>query len=351
MVAIANNLARRNFPTQLVIIKPELTYQAELDSAVELVNLNTHRIWRSVLPLARYLQRERPAVLMATLVEANMAAVLARRIARVPCRLVIREASTPSQALVRSRSWKKRIAGVLLPRLYRYADTVIAVSEGMYRDLTEVMRVPPHKVCLIRNPVPFSAIRQQMLAPLSHPWFESPKIPVVLSVGNLRRPKDYPTLLQAFALVRQAVDARLVILGEGAERPALEQLIDELRLRDVVMLPGFDPNPFRYMRRANLFVLSSRYEGFPNVLVQALACGCPVVSTDCQSGPRDILDDGRYGLLVPVGDAAQLAHAIVQALHTPPPLPPHEWLDQFDETRVTEQLIQTLFPQEEQLCR
>lgn len=344
MATLASNFARRGYATQLVLAKPEVEYASELDPSIEVVQLRTHRGIRTVLPLARHLRRERPDVLFSTIAEANIAAIVARQIARVPVRTVIREASTPSIALFRSPSPKKRLAGRLLRWAYQRADAVIAVSQGVLHDLIEIIQLPAYKVALIHNPVPIHRIRALACEPVNHSWLLPDSPPTILSVGNLKRAKDYPTLLRAFAIVRRQIDARLLILGDGIERELLTHLIRELDLCAFVDMPGFDPNPFRYMRRARLFVLSSVYEGFPNVLVQALVCGCPVVSTDCTSGPRDITDQGRYGLLVPVGDVKRLAAAIVEALQHPPAIPPESWLAQFDEERVTEQILRLLLP-------
>lgn len=344
MATLASNFARLGYATQLVLAKPETEYATELHPDVRVVEFHASRLTQALIPLARHLRRERPDVLFSTIVEANIMAVVARLFAKVPVRTVIREASTPSVALFRSPCAKKRLAGRLLRWAYQRADTIIAVSKGVFHDLTEVIQLPAHKVTLIHNPVPIQWIRSLASEPVSHPWFVPNAPPVILSVGNLRRAKDYPTLLRAFATVRHQINARLLILGDGVEREALTSLIRELRLCEYVDMPGFDPNPFRYMRRARLFVLSSAYEGFPNVLVQALACGCPVVSTDCTSGPRDITNNGRYGRIVPVGDAEQLAAAIVEAFHRPPTIPPEEWLAQFDEESVTQKFLQVLLP-------
>jgi glycosyltransferase involved in cell wall biosynthesis len=198
---------------------------------------------------------------------------------------------------------------------------------------------------VIYNPVIDAALYAKADAPVEHPWFQPNQPPVVLAAGRLVALKGYDTLLRAFARVRQETFARLVILGEGPERPNLERLAAELGVAADVDMPGFDPNPFRYMKRAGVFVLSSRCEGLPNVLIQALACGCPVVSTDCPSGPSEILDGGRYGALVPVDDVEAMAGAIVRALLGQVAPAPSAWLEQFRVEVVAEQYLRVMLGQ------
>ena len=151
----------------------------------------------------------------------------------------------------------------------------------------------------------------------AHPWLRDPKVPVCLAAGRLCPQKDYPTLIRAFATLAETRPLRLLILGDGPDRADLESLIRQLGLADRVALPGFAENPFSAMARAGVFVLSSAWEGLPGVLIQAMACGTPVVATDCPSGPREVLVDGRYGPLVPVGDPEALAQAIGETLDRP----------------------------------
>jgi glycosyltransferase involved in cell wall biosynthesis len=162
-------------------------------------------------------------------------------------------------------------------------------------------------------------------------------------VGRLQQQKDYPTLLHAFAQVRQTRPVHLLILGEGKERAQLEELIKKLGLEDDVSMPGFVMNPYAYMARASMFVLSSRWEGLPTVLIEALCCGTPVVSTDCPSGPREILKDGQYGQLVPVGEANALAQAIASTLDSKAPGPPLESWQPYDLQNVVNQYLDLLF--------
>jgi glycosyltransferase involved in cell wall biosynthesis len=211
--------------------------------------------------------------------------------------------------------------------------------------LLQLSPIPTQKVRVIYNPVVSPELYEKADAPVEHPWFQPHQPPVVLAAGRLVALKGYDTLLRAFARVRQETPARLVILGEGPERPNLERLASELGVAADVDMPGFDPNPFRYMKRAGVFVLSSRYEGLPNVLIQALACGCPVVSTDCPSGPSEILDGGRYGVLVPVDDVEAMAGAIVRALLGQVAPAPSAWLEQFRVEVVAEQYLRVMLGQ------
>ena len=270
-----------------------------------------------LLGFVRYLQRARPQALLSALTNMNLIALWARRLAEVPTRLVVSERNTLSQevqAESRKRGeWRWRFLLPMVGRTYRWAEAIVAVSAGVADDLSTAPKIPRKRILTIYNPVT-PGLDNKSRASCHHPWFEPGSAPVLLAVGRLAAQKDFPTLLRAFARVRRARPARLVILGEGEERTKLEALAGELGLAADVALPGFVLNPFPYMARAAVFVLSSVHEGFPNVMIEALACGCPVVSTDCPSGPTEILDGGAYGALVPVGDVEAMAMAINAAL-------------------------------------
>ena len=202
--------------------------------------------------------------------------------------------------------------------LYPLADAVVAVSQGVADDLEKNAGIPSSLLRVIQNPVITPEIVDLADQPVGHPWFIQENVPIIVAAGRLTRQKDFPTLLRAFALVRQKRPCHLVILGEGRDRVMLKSLAAELGIRNEVYFPGFVENPYAYMSKAALFVLSSRWEGSPNVLTEALALGTPVVSTDCPSGPREILANGRYGTLVPIGDQESLARAILTSMGSAP---------------------------------
>jgi glycosyltransferase involved in cell wall biosynthesis len=267
--------------------------------------------------LVRYLRHERPQVLLSAMTDMNLVALWARRLARVPTELVISEHITLSQSVQASanrRKWRYRFLPPLLARTYPWAEAIIAVSAGVADDLSTVAEIPRERILTIYNPVVTPDLGEKSRAMCDHPWFAPGSPPVLLAVGRLAAQKDFPTLLRAFARVQRVRPLRLLLLGEGEERTKLEALVRELGVAADVALPGFVLNPFSYMARAAVLVLSSLYEGLPTVVIEALACGCPVVSTDCPSGPAEILEGGRYGALVPVGDVEAMAKAIHAAL-------------------------------------
>jgi glycosyltransferase involved in cell wall biosynthesis len=227
----------------------------------------------------------------------------------------------------------------LIRHFYGWADAIVAISGGVADDVARVTRIPRGHIQVIYNPVVTPGFRKKAEAPLEHPWFEAGGPPVLLGVGRLCPQKDFSTLIQAFAQARKERSARLLILGEGRDRPALEAMVRELGLEQDVALPGFIENPYPYMVRASLFVLSSRWEGLGNVLVEAMYCGVPLVATDCPHGPREILVDGKYGTLIPVGDAGALARAIQAGLNGKALRPPPESWQPFEvETAVSQYL-------------
>jgi len=202
-------------------------------------------------------------------------------------------------------------------RVYPWADGVIAVSEGVARGLCRIPGIPPERVTVIYNPVIPADLEVKAAQPVAHPWLAPGQPPVVLGVGKLKLQKDFSTLLRAFRRVRDRREAHLIIIGEGRRRHHLEDVVRHLGLSADVALPGYQENPFAWMSKASVFVLSSLWEGLPGVLIEAMASGCPVVSTDCPSGPREILLDGALGPLVPVSDDEAMAGAILSVLDAP----------------------------------
>lgn len=210
---------------------------------------------------------------------------------------------------------KHRLVHRTAKYVYPYADEIVAVSDGVGEDLLKMTNASPEQITTIYNPSVTEDLLEKRTEPVDHPWFdEDEEIPVILGVGELSEQKDFETLIRAFDRVVDNQQARLVILGEGPRREKLETLIAELGLGDVVSMPGFVDNPYAYMAKTDVFVLSSRWEGCPNVLVEAMACGAPVVSTDCPSGPEEILKDGKHGLLLSVGDEEQMARCVINVL-------------------------------------
>jgi glycosyltransferase involved in cell wall biosynthesis len=346
MVALAGGLARRGHRVDLVLGRAAGNFFDEVDPGVRVVDLGVRTILPAVpallrlpregvrllpafLPpvpqrvlgcipaLERYLRQERPDAMLSALNYSNLAAIWARRLAGVPTRLVVSERNTLSVRAQRSSERSLRALPAMIRRFYPWADAVIAVSEGVADDLARISGIPRSAIATTGNPVVSPAIAEAAAAALDHPWFLPGEPPVVLGAGKLRPQKDFATLIDAFARVRAARPLRLVILGEGPEEGALRVRARRLGVSADVSLEGFVANPFAYMARAALFALSSAWEGLPAVLIQAMACGCPVVSTDCPSGPAEILEGGRHGPLVPVGDPAALAEAIERTLSAP----------------------------------
>lgn len=275
--------------------------------------LNARRQIHALPKLVRYLRRARPDVLIANMEHMNVMAVIARALTGVPTRVVASQHSVFSEQVKRG-SWQFRA----LPMLYRlvipFADRVVTVSEGVADDLVKATGLPRRNISIIYNGVVTSDFDDRAALRPAHPWFLEDQ-PIILGMGRLVAQKGFATLIRAFARVADRSDARLVILGEGPLRVALEDQVSALgSLSERISLPGFIANPLPLLQGARLFALTSLNEGFGNVIAEALACGTPVVSTDCPYGPAEILGNGRYGRLVPVGDADALGDAFLAAL-------------------------------------
>lgn len=327
----------------LVVASRQGSLADSVPENLPVVNLgHDRRTLGAIIPLARYLRKVRPQALLSTLEHANLAAILATTGMR-NIRVVLREANTVSQDIdTTGIGGRAMLLGMRL--LYGRAARIVAVSEGVAADLVTHVRVKAEKVEVIRNPVLTTRVWSGAKEPLDHPWYADARTPLILGVGRLAPQKGFDTLLRAFALVRAKRPARLMILGEGELRQPLLELAESLGVADDFGLPGYVANPFPYLRNSSVFVLSSHWEGLPNVLIQAVALGTNVVSTDCKSGPYEILDGGALGHLVPVGDERAMAESINDSLDAPRTSPSSEWLARYDAASVMLKYKHALFP-------
>lgn len=334
MLTLAGGLADRGLAVDLLVPDDRGPFRSQIPGNVRLVNLSR---WWLRLPVIRdrkrrkallmapaiadYLRREKPVALLSASHYVNLAAIWGKEMAGGGTRLVISQRTQLSVAITNSSLpvlRRRPLLAWMTRRYYPRADAIVAVSDGVADDLADVARLPRESVITVYNPTDLAYIAGRAAEPAVHPWLADGGAPVIVAVGRLAAQKDYTTLLHAFAKLRALRPVRLIVLGEGRKRAELEGLAAELGIADAVAMPGYAENPFAALARAQLYVMSSRYEGLPGALIQALACGCKVVSTDCPSGPQEILDHGRYGRLVPVGDVALLTAALHAALDDAP---------------------------------
>ncbi|MEC4984717.1 MAG: glycosyltransferase [Oscillatoria sp. PMC 1068.18] len=323
-------------------------YLADVPEGVKVVDLQakitggTSSALKIVPPLIRYLRREKPDLLLSHLTIANGVAAIAKTLAGVPVYLALVEHLSWFEDQKLSGNLQNKISYWWRKLLYPRADAIVAVSAGMARGLENYLQLKLGSVQVIYNPVVDENLFEKAKAELAHPWLVKNQPPVILGIGRLVAEKDFSTLIRAFAELKKQANsespgkARLIILGEGNLRKQLETEIKELELEEEVSLPGYVENPYAYLSKAAVFVLSSKFEGLPTVLIEAIACGSPVISTDCPHGPREILADGKYGQLVPVGDLSALATAMHSALLSPrEPAKSSRWRDFSVEKAVT----------------
>lgn len=323
---LAKGFVECGLSVDLVLVEARGAYLQRIPQGIHIVNLKAKRVLKSLYPLANYLRAAKPVGFISAKEYANIIALIANSMTRVPTRMLISIHTTLSKHFQYSKSFKERIMVPFLARqLYSRADCIVAVSKGVADDTAKFLSLPRDRITVIYNPVLMDDIFKTAQHPVDHPWFNQGGCPIILSIGRLTIAKDYPTLIKAFAKVKRQRDARLVIIGEGEERKVIEDLVRRLGLEKFVWLPGFLNPPYPYLARASLFVLSSIWEGLPTAIIEALALGIPVVSTDCPGSPREILENGRFGELVPVGNVQALADAILRNLDV---RHKHNWLNE-----------------------
>lgn len=313
-LTLLDNLDREKYRPILVVRRSEGEWMSAIPPDVPVYSLDV-RVRFAWYRFAKLLKRLDPDIVLSMSSTGNLTASAAHFVARVRAPLIVAEHNTFSEV------WRrKRLKFVLLKgikkALYRNATRILAVSHGVAEDLVRTIGVPRDRLVVIHNPIVEEKLESLAEENVDHPWFND-GVPLIVAAGRLVDQKDYPMLLEAFQKLRHRTMARLVILGEGDLQVFLRERARELGIDDDVAFLGFVPNPYRYMKRSSVFALSSRWEGFGNVIVEAMACSVPVVSTDCPSGPSEIITDGKDGFLVPVGDASSMARVLEQLLENP----------------------------------
>ncbi len=284
---------------------------------LRVIELGASHSFTSLLPLIRYLRREKPDAILSDKDRVNQVAIIAKCLSGIDAKIAVRYGQTVSKRLKNRPGWQKISHFLSMKYLYRRAEAIVAPSKGAALDLSNFTRIPVEKITVIPNPIDPGRIRILAGEPLDHQWFHSKKCPIIIGLGELTHRKGFDSLIRAFAILKRKKPARLFLMGKGRGKEKLEKLCRELGLENDVEFAGYKENPFPFLAGADLFVQPSRYEGFGMALLEALALGIPVVATDCPSGPREILQDGRFGRLVPVEDHEAMADAMQESLSSP----------------------------------
>jgi glycosyltransferase involved in cell wall biosynthesis len=309
-LALAGELQANAVAVTLLVNQARGELLDAVPATIDVIDLRCPRTMRAIPRLAGFLRRERPDALLANLNHNSIAALLANILAGMPAKVVICQHSVLASDYLRSTGWSHRLTPIAYRLLAPALTCAVAVSAGIAGEFRTIAHIPQRKIATIHNPVIGPDFAQRAAQPAAHRWLRRPGPPLFVTAGRLVEIKDHGTLLHAFAQYRRDHEGRLLILGAGPLRDSLGALASDLGLGDDTDFLGYQDNPLPYLQAADAFVLSSRAEGFGNVLVEAMGCGTPVISTDCPHGPSEILDNGRYGVLVPPNDSTALAMAM-----------------------------------------
>jgi glycosyltransferase involved in cell wall biosynthesis len=316
MLNLANGIIKAGYNVDMVLVKAKGEYLKELDDKVNIIDLNSNSAMGSIGNLAKYLKKNQPIAMIAAIENCNVAALIANKIAKVDTKIIVTIHTTLSRVLKDVKNIKVKLNMILQKLLYKNAFKIVSVSKATAKDASDVLEIPLDKVDVIYNPIINKSIIEKANENIDSIYFKEENIKNILAVGRLTEAKSFDTLIKAVSiLLKERNDIRLTIIGEGSKREELENLIKRLEIDSYVDMPGFKGNPYAYMSKCDVFVLSSKWEGLPSVIIEAMACGAKVVATDCKSGPREILEDGKYGILTPVGDEYELAKAIKKSLN------------------------------------
>jgi glycosyltransferase involved in cell wall biosynthesis len=311
------------YKISLMLHRAEGPLLPQVPKDVEIISLDVHKAIMALPRAVRAIKQRQPDILLTSPIRNGLTMLAARRLGLlkgVKTKIITGIHNAMSEEAKLPKNWRDRFLPTVSHMLLPHADQVLAVAGGVADDLAECARIDRGKITVVYNPVITPSFDSRMSEPVDHPWFNKKDVPLIVGMGRLVRQKDYPTLMRAFAIVRSQRPCRLAFIGDGPDRTKLQEMAEQLGVAEDVSFVGYQPNPFGFLSRASLFVLSSIHEGCPNALIEAIGCGTPVVSTDCLSGPDEVLVDGEYGPLVPVGDHVAMAEAMAATLDAP--LPP-----------------------------
>lgn len=315
---LAGGFLDKGIEVDLVLATPFGPFRCRIPAGVNVVELNCKNVSSSVLPLARYLRRNPPDALYSALNRVNVVALIAKGIARSRVPVVVANHGIASAAVELIGGIGVRIIHLLARWYFPKAHQIVTVSERSADDLAAELHLRREDIKVILNPVVSPEILRRAKEPIDCAWYRESETPLIVAVGRLSAAKDYPTLLRAANIVKNRRSVRLLVLGDGEDRKPLEALAAELGFDPEEVFPGFVENPYAFLSRASVYVLSSISEALPLALIEAMACGAPVVATDCVSGPSEILKGGALAPLVEVKNPDALARAIETTLDTPP---------------------------------
>jgi glycosyltransferase involved in cell wall biosynthesis len=329
IITLCNTLSK-NYDCSLILLNGRKRFY-DVSDEVHIIDLKATNFFQAVIAIRRIMKKEKPGVLLSTTELVNVLICLLKPLFSNKIKCVGRISNTLSEIYKNDRSPVTFFIRWVAPLVYRSFSDIICVSHGVADDLVSLNPRVSKKIKVIYNPIIDEKLHILKIEKPNHRWLGKHKI--ILAVGRLWKQKNYEGLLLAFKMVAvQRKDVRLIILGDGPEEKTLKHYADGLNIREKVDFAGYQHNPFSYMHHSDVYVMSSLYEGLPGALIQALACEANIVSTDCKSGPAEILDHGKYGRLVPVRDVKALAKALSDALEEPlvPPDDLHLWLQQFE---------------------
>ena len=319
MLTTATGLAERGYSVDLVVGNLSGQFESEIPESVSVIDLGARKLPKlsavgNLRPVREYLMNREPRVFISSMNHVNVVALVAWKTASTDSRIIVTEHNDP-RALKRG-SMKNRIVYSIASLVYPWSNSIVGVSDGVVGRLSDEVGIPEHELTRIYNPVVTADLIAESKQPCDHPWTDD-DVPVLLNVGRLTEQKNQDLLLRSFATLRSRRDARLIIVGKGERESELLALAEKLGVEEHVAIINWIDNLYALMANADTFVLSSRYEGLPTVLIEALACGCPVVSTDCPSGPREIIGEDEYGTLVTEFEPSALADGTETQLESP----------------------------------